>query len=77
MVQKALECVPASWKAATYRSARKPLNKRESLKNKLRKSGVFLAAKKCPSTHHVSPQNDHNFTTIYHPKTHQIPQTPL
>jgi hypothetical protein len=36
-----------------------------------------FSSKKHHTKHHDSPQIHHNFTTIYHPKTHQNPQNPL
>jgi hypothetical protein len=45
-------------------------------KNNFRKSGVFSAAKKLPSTHHVSPPNHHNFTTKKPHPTTAFPQKP-
>ena len=38
---------------------------------------MFFHPEKHHTMHHDLPRIHHNFTTIYHPKTHQNPQNPL
>jgi hypothetical protein len=37
---------------------------------------MFFHPEKHHTMHHDLPRIHHNFTTIYHPKTHQNPQNP-
>jgi hypothetical protein len=41
------------------------------------KVGRFLRPEKCPSTHHDSPPNHHNFTTKHHVKNARFRKNPL
>jgi hypothetical protein len=43
----------------------------------LKEVACFLGDKSTTQNTMISPRIHHNFTTIYHPKTHQDPQNPL
>jgi hypothetical protein len=48
-----------------------------SLKNKFKKVACFSTRKNTTQSTTIYHAIHHNFTTIYHHKTHQIPQNPL
>ncbi len=57
--------------------SRNPPNTRAFSTEIFSKSGIFLKPENPPSTHHVPPQNHHNFTTKNHPEKSRFPKTPL
>ena len=56
--------------------SRNPPNTRAFSTEIFSKSGIFLKPENPPSTHHVPPQNHHNFTTKNHPEKSLFPKPP-